>query len=57
MAKMVVDGRLSEEKFYASYKAWKNHISHGNCYSLACAMDEKINKIFESKGIDKNESI
>ena len=47
MAKMVVDGRLSIEKFNASYNAWKNHISHGNCYNLGKAMDEKIKRILE----------
>jgi hypothetical protein len=45
MAKMVADGRLSRDKFDASYGAWKNHISHGNCRGLARAMDEKINSI------------
>ena len=44
MAKLVVSGRLSEEKFYASYNAWKNHISHGNCYKLSKQMDKKIKK-------------
>ena len=57
MAKLVASGKLPEEKYNNSYNAWKNHISHGNCYKLACTMDEKINKILESKGIDKNESI
>lgn len=42
MARMVAAGRLPPEKFRASYGAWKNHISHGNCYSLAKAMDRKI---------------
>lgn len=45
MAKLVVEGKLSEEKFWESYNAWKNHISHGNCYRLGKAMDEKINAI------------
>lgn len=47
MAKLVVKGKLSADKFYASYNAWKNHISHGNCYSLAKAMDMKINEILK----------
>lgn len=42
MAKMVADGRLSADEFNTSYRAWKNHISHGNCYKLSKAMDEKI---------------
>ena len=45
MAKLVASGKLSREKFDASYGAWKNHISHGNCYKLGEAMDEKINMI------------
>ena len=45
MAKLVVDGKLPVEKFRTSYGAWKNHISHGNCYKLGRAMDEKVDKI------------
>jgi len=45
MAKLVAAGKLPEEKFRASYGAYKNHISHGNCYKLGRAMDERINKI------------
>jgi len=45
MAKLVAGGKLSIDKFNASYNAWKNHISHGNCYSLSKSMDEKIDKI------------
>lgn len=44
---MVVDGRLPIEKFNASYNAWKNHISHGNCYNLGKSMDGKINNILK----------
>ncbi len=47
MAKLVASGKLPEEKFNASYNAWKNHISHGNCYRLGKAMDEKINNIMK----------
>ena len=49
MAKLVVDGKLPIEKFNASYNAWKNHISHGNCYNLAKAMDQKITGILGSE--------
>jgi hypothetical protein len=49
MAKLIVDGKLSKEKFQDSYNAWKNHISHGNCYKLGKVMDEKINKILNKK--------
>lgn len=49
MAKLVVAGGLSEEKFYDSYNAWKNHISHGNCYKLGCILDEKIKLVLNRK--------
>ena len=49
MAKLVAAGSLSKEKFYASYNAWKNHISHGNCYKLGKQMDKKINEILEGE--------
>lgn len=48
MARMVADGRLSEEVFKASYGAWKNHISHGNCFRLGQATDRKINEIIKA---------
>lgn len=48
MAKLVVKGSLSIKKFYDSYNAWKNHISHGNCYHLSKVMDDKINNILNN---------
>ena len=45
MAKLVADGKLPRNKFEMSYAAWKNHISHGNCYSLGRTMDRRINSI------------
>lgn len=47
MAKLVDAGELPMEKFQASYGAWKNHISHGNCYKLGRAMDKRITEIFK----------
>ena len=44
MARLVREGKLPIEKFEASYGAWKNHISHGNCYRLGKQMDSKINE-------------
>lgn len=49
MAKLVLNGRLPRDKFTASYNAWKNHISHGNCYNLAKSMDKKIKSILEAQ--------
>ena len=49
MAKLLSEGKITEEKFYSSYNAWKNHISHGNCYRLKISMDKKINEILRVK--------
>ena len=49
MAKLVVSGVMPIDKFNASYNAWKNHISHGNCYKLSKSMDEKINLLLKNK--------
>lgn len=49
MAKLLSEGEITEEKFYSSYNAWKNHISHGNCYRLKISMDKKINEILRVK--------
>lgn len=47
MAKLVAEGKLSRKKFDASYSAWKNHVSQGNCYGIVRAMDEKVMKVFK----------
>lgn len=49
MAKLVAAGKLPEEKFRASYGAWKNHISHGDCYSLGREMDKKVNEVLKRR--------
>ena len=49
MAKLVAAGKLAPEKFWASYNAWQNHISHGNCYNLTKAMDTKIYAILQER--------
>ena len=51
MAKLVATGKLPMDKFRASYGAWKNHISHGNCHNLGKAMDHRIGEILK-KGSD-----
>ena len=38
-AKLVKLGRMTEDKFYEKYKAWKNHALHGNCIKLCYSMD------------------
>ena len=50
MAKMVANGKLPLQKFNASYNAWKNHISHGNCYKLGKEMDRIISSIIKKQG-------
>ena len=49
MAKLVAEGKLSRKKFDASYNAYKYHLSHGNCYGLIKALDEKINRILKEE--------
>ena len=46
MIGLVKCGKLSKEKFYESYNAWKNHISHGNCVKLGYKMDKYIEELF-----------
>lgn len=53
MAKLVAAGKLPLEKFQASYGAWKNHISHGNCYKLGHSMDRRIEGILHSERCEK----
>lgn len=45
MAKLVAAGDLQPDKLLASYGAWKNYISHGNCRGLATAMDKKMEEL------------
>ena len=47
MARLAAEGKLPRERFDASYTAWKNHISRGNCVGLAREMDAKINEILD----------
>lgn len=54
LAKRVVEGKLSIEKFQASYGAWRNHASHGNCYKVIKSMDDMVKEILEG---DKNGAI
>ncbi len=49
MAKLVSSGTIPKAKFEASYGAWKNHISHGNCYKLGKTIDEKLCEILKEK--------
>ena len=46
MVGLVRCGKLSKEKFYESYNAWKNHISHGDCVKLGYEMDRYVEELF-----------
>lgn len=48
MVKLVNEGRLSRGKFYESYNAWKNHVSHGNCVKLGCEMDKFVEELLNN---------
>lgn len=47
MVGLVKSGKLSKDKFYESYNAWKNHISHGNCIKLRIEMDKYVEELFD----------
>ena len=47
MAKLVSLEIIPRDKFDSSYCAWKNHISHGNCYKLGKTTDDKLFKILK----------
>lgn len=44
-AKAVRTGKMTEQKFYEKYNAWKNHALHGNCIKLCNSMDMYVEKI------------
>lgn len=46
-AKLVKSDKMSEQKFYEKYNAWKNHAMHGNCIKLCHSMDLYVNEILE----------
>ena len=48
MAKLVVAGKLPQEKLDRSYAAHRNHRAHGNCYRLGKTMDEMVNEILKN---------
>lgn len=54
MARLIAEGKLERKKFDESYRAYKNHLSKGNCYSLGRRLDRKI-KIILCKNGSKNE--
>ena len=51
MAKLVAEGKMPMSKLENSYTAHKAHRSHGNCYKLGKAMDERINEILQKNSV------
>ena len=47
MAKLVKSGKMTKEKFYEKYNAWKNHALHGNCIKLCHSMDLLVKELLE----------
>lgn len=45
MARKVAAGELPEEKFWTSFGAWLNHISHGDCHGLRVEMERNVGRI------------
>lgn len=57
MAKLVADGKLPPRKLQASYGAWKNHISHGNCRRLGRRMDRNMREVVENRTEETGRSL
>lgn len=45
--KLVKTGKMTKEKFFEKYNAWKNHASHGNCIKLCHSMDLYVENLFK----------
>ncbi|MBO5484295.1 MAG: RNA-directed DNA polymerase [Lachnospiraceae bacterium] len=46
-AKLVKSGKMTEEKFYQKYNAWKNHALHGNCVKLCYSRDLLVEELLK----------
>lgn len=42
-----LNGKMTKQKFYEKYGAWKNHALHGNCIKLCHSMDLYVNELLE----------
>lgn len=51
MAKLVVNGKISKDKFDESYREFCNHILYGNCKKFKYKLDETIADIFAQGGV------
>ena len=46
-SKLVKAGKISMQEFNESYRSWKNHALHGNCFKLVQSMDEFVKSLFD----------
>ena len=46
-ARAVKADKMTKEKFYQKYNAWKNHALHGNCIKLCHSMDVYVKELME----------
>lgn len=44
-SRAVKAGKMTKEKFYERYNAWKNHALHGNCIKLCHSMDVYVEEL------------
>lgn len=52
MASLVKSGKISGEEFEKRYRAWKNHVSHGNCKKLMFSMDNYVKGLLKESEED-----
>lgn len=48
-SELIRSGKMTEEKFFEKYNAWKNHALHGNCIKLCHSMDLYVKELLEEK--------
>ena len=48
-ATLVKCGKLTREKFDESYKSWRSHAYHGNCFKLVYEMDKFVDSLFREE--------
>lgn len=54
-AKLVNNGKMTKQKFYEKYGAWKNHALHGNCIKLCHSTDVYVEELLnKSNKIRRN---
>jgi len=51
MARLVVEGKMSLEKFEQCYSSWKSHARFGDCEGLINDFDKQIAQILKKEGV------